>query len=182
MISELLSRALERAILTASFVSNHYSLMLQATVLTCPIMVLDSQNTYVFVPGKNWKLSLAELVAYLEARNYGFELCEFTPAFFTTNVKRGLGASVVADMGGIIKIGKVVTNVATWAVEEAFLKENKQAQAQIRMSLSASGIVDEMVEAASGKSVFGVSVYYADRSFHPVSRTMQRFRRKLSEA
>jgi tRNA G10 N-methylase Trm11 len=78
-------------------------------------------------------------------------------------------------MGGIIKIGKVVTNVATWTVGEAFLEESKQAQAQVRMSLSASGIADEMVEAASGKSVFGVSVYCAERSFHPVSRTMQRF-------
>jgi tRNA G10 N-methylase Trm11 len=138
-------------------------------------MVLDSQNAYVFVPGKNWKLSLAELVAYLEARDYGFELCEFTPAFFTVNVNGGLSASVVADMGGIIKIGKVVMNVGTWTVGEAFLKGSKQAQAQVRMSLSASGIVDEMVEAASGKSVFGVSVYCAERSFHPVSRTMQRF-------
>jgi tRNA G10 N-methylase Trm11 len=175
LIGELLKRTLESAILNASFVSNHYSLMRQATVLTCLSMVLDSQNTYVFVPGKNWKLSLAELVAYLEARNCGFELYELTPAFFTANVNRGLGASVVADLGGIIKIGKVVTNVATWTVEEAFLKESKQAQAQIRMSLCASGIVDEMVEAASGKSVFGVSVYYAERSFHPVSRRMQRF-------
>lgn len=137
--------------------------------------MLDSQNTYVFVPGKNWKLSLAELVAYFEARNFGFEFSEFAPAFFTVKVNRSLSASVIADLGGIIKIGKIVTNVATRTVEEAFLKESKQAQARIRMSLSASGIVDEMVEAASGKFVFGVSVYCAERSFYPVSRTVQRF-------
>jgi tRNA G10 N-methylase Trm11 len=138
-------------------------------------MVLDNQNTYVFVPGKNWKLSLAELVAYFRGRNYEFEFFELAPAFFTVKVDRALSASAAADLGGIIKIGKVVTNLATWTLKEAFLRESKQAQAQIRMSFSASGIVDEMVDADSGKSVFGVSVYYLERSFRPVSRTMQRF-------
>lgn len=149
--------------------------MRQATVLTCTDMVLDNQNTYVFVPGKNWKLSLAELVAYFRGRNYEFEFFELAPAFFTVKVDRALSASAAADLGGIIKIGKVVTNLATWTLKEAFLRESKQAQAQIRMSFSASGIVDEMVDADSGKSVFGVSVYYLERSFRPVSRTMQRF-------
>ncbi|HVP16590.1 MAG TPA: DNA methyltransferase [candidate division Zixibacteria bacterium] len=138
-------------------------------------MVLDSSNAYVFVPGKNWRLSLAELVAYFEARNCGFESCELTSAFFTIKVEGGLGSSVVADMGGIIKVGKVVAIVATSTVEGAFLRGSKEAQAQVKVCLSTSGIVDEMVEAASGKSVFGVSVYCAERSFHPVSRTIQRF-------
>jgi len=138
-------------------------------------MVLDSPNTYVFIPGKNWRLSLAELVAYLEARCSGFEFCEFTPAFFTINVDGGLSSSAVADLGGTIKIGKVAAKVATGTVEEAFLNGSKEAQGQVRRSLSTSGIVDEMIEAASGKSVFGVSVYCGERSFHPVSRIMQRF-------
>jgi tRNA G10 N-methylase Trm11 len=138
-------------------------------------MVLYNQNTYVFVPGKNWKLSLAELVACFKGRNCWFEFSDLGPAFFAVTVDRALSASIAADLGGIIKIGKVVTNLATRTVKEAFLRESKQAQAQIRMSFSASGIVDEMVDADSGKSVFGVSVYYLERSFHPVSRTMQRF-------
>ncbi len=138
-------------------------------------MVLDSPNAYVFVPGKNWRLSLAELVAYLEAKCCGFELCEFTPAFFTINVDGSLASSVVADVGGTIKIGKVATKIATCTVEEAFMNGSKQAQAQVRMFLSTSGIVEEMVDSASGKSVFGVSVYCAERYFHPVSRIMQRF-------
>ncbi|MGD0159570.1 MAG: hypothetical protein ABSB89_04660 [Candidatus Bathyarchaeia archaeon] len=138
-------------------------------------MVLDNQNIYVFVPGKNWKLSLAELVAYFKGRNRGFEFSEVTPAFFTVKVEGALSTSTAADMGGFIKIGKVVTNLATWTVKEAFLQESKQAQAQIRMSFSTSGIVDEMVDATSGKSVFGVSVYFLERSFRPVARAMQRF-------
>ena len=146
-----------------------------ATVLTCLSMVLDGHNVYVFVPGKNWRLSLAELIAYLEAGNYGFELCEFTPAFFTVDVDGGLGSSVVADMGGIIKIGKVVTNVATSTMKEAFLRGSKEAQAQVRICLSTSGIVGEMAEATYGKAVFGVSVYCAEQSFYPASRMVQRF-------
>ena len=138
-------------------------------------MALDSQNTYVFVPGKNWRLSLAELAAYFDARNCRPEFSEFAPTFFTVKVESDLSASVAADLGGTIKIGKVVTNVATWTVKQAFLKENEQAQSQIRTTLSQSGIIDEMVEAESGKSVFGVSVYSTERSFHPVLRTMQRF-------
>lgn len=146
-----------------------------APVLTCLDMVLDNQNIYVFVPGKNWKLSLAELVAYFKGRNRGFEFSEVTPAFFTVKVEGALTTSTAADLGGFIKIGKVVTNLATWTVKEAFLQESKQAQAQIRMSFSTSGIVDEMVDATSGKSVFGVSVYFLERSFRPVARAMQRF-------
>jgi tRNA G10 N-methylase Trm11 len=153
----------------------HYSLINRARVLTCPSMVLDSSNACVFVPGKNWRLSLAELFAYLESRGYRFELCELAPAFFAVNVDGGLDPSVVADMGGIIKMGRVVTSFATSTVKEAFLGKSDQARAQMRMSLTSSDFVNEMVEAGSGKSLFGVSVYCAQRSLHAVSRAVQRF-------
>jgi tRNA G10 N-methylase Trm11 len=138
-------------------------------------MSIADQNTFVFISGKNWKLSLAELVSFLEARNYKFEVCEFTKAFFIASIDKSLSTSAIADLGGTIKIGRVATNVATQTVEEAFLQNNKEAQAQVKMSLLSSGIADEMLETSSGKSVFGVSVYYTERSFHPVSKTMQRF-------
>jgi tRNA G10 N-methylase Trm11 len=138
-------------------------------------LVLGNQTIYAFIPGKNWKLSLAELVSFLEARNCHYEVCELTKAFFTVGVDEGLSASVIADLGGIIKIGRVAANVSTRAVEEAFLRKNKEAEGQVRKSLSSSGIADEMLETSSGKLVFGVSVYYADGSFHPVSKNMQRF-------
>jgi len=138
-------------------------------------MSIADQNTFVFISGKNWKLSLAELASFLEARNCKFEVCESTKAFFIVSIDKSLSASAIADLGGTIKIGRVATNVATQTVEEAFLQNDKEAQAQVKMSLLSSGIVDEMLETSSGKSVFGVSVYYTDRSFHPVSKTMQRF-------
>jgi len=138
-------------------------------------MSIASQTNYVFISGKNWKLSLAELVSFLEARNYRFEVCEFTRQFFIASLDKSLSASVIADLGGIIKIGRVATNITTQTVEEAFVQENKQAQAQVKISVSSGGIVDEMLEASTGKSVFGVSVYHAEQSLHPVSKTMQRF-------
>jgi tRNA G10 N-methylase Trm11 len=141
-------------------------------------MVFGNQTTYAFITGKNWKLSLAELVSFLEARNYHYEVCELTKAFFTVSVDEGaraLSASVIADLGGIIKIGRVDASVSTRAVEEAFLRKDKEALAQVRKSLSSSGIADEMLETSSGKFVFGVSVYYTEQSFQPVSKIMQRF-------
>jgi tRNA G10 N-methylase Trm11 len=138
-------------------------------------MVPDNRTTYAFIPGKNWKLSLAEFVSFLEARNCHYEVCELTKAFFTVGVDEGLSASVIADLGGIIKIGRVAASVSTRAVEEAFLRKDEEAEGQVRWSLSSSGIADEMLETSSGKFVFGVSVYYTEQSFQPVSKIMQRF-------
>jgi tRNA G10 N-methylase Trm11 len=138
-------------------------------------MSLSGQTTYVFIPGKNWKLSLAELVSLLEARNHKFEVREYTKSFFVNNIDESLSASVIADLGGTIKIGRVGTDVATETVEKAFLQKDRQAQTQVKSSLLSGGIVDDMLKALPGKSVFGVSVYYAEPSFHPVAKTMQRF-------
>jgi tRNA G10 N-methylase Trm11 len=138
-------------------------------------MSLANQETFVFIPGKNWRLSLAEVISFLETGNHKFEVSELTKAFFTVGIDKGLSASVIADLGGIIKIGRIATNVATKIVEEAFLQKNKEAQGRVKMSLSSSRIVDEMLETSSGKSVFGVSVYSGEWSFQPVSKIAQRF-------
>jgi len=147
----------------------------QTIVLSRRSMVLDTQTIYVFIPGKNWKLSLAEVVSFLAARNYHYEVCELTKAFFTVSVDEGLGASVIADLGGFIKIGRVAATVSTRAVEEAFLRKDREAESQVREGLSSSRVADEMLETASGKFVFGVSVYFTERSFQLVSKIMQRF-------
>jgi tRNA G10 N-methylase Trm11 len=149
--------------------------MRKATLSRRLRMSFAGQTTFVFIPGKNWRLSLAELVSFLEAREYKFELREFTKAFFTVDIDDGLSASAIVDLGGTIKIGRLATCISTQTIEEAFLQKSKQAQAQVKLSLSSSGIVDGMLEASAGKSVFGVSVYCAEQTFYPVSKTMQRF-------
>jgi tRNA G10 N-methylase Trm11 len=120
-------------------------------------------------------LSLAELVAFLEARGEKFKIDLFSKAFFIVNVDDP-NAIDIAGLGGTIKIGEISGHIATQTVKEAFLKREKQAQVQIRKVISSSGLTDRMFEKAPpGKVVFGVSVYWDDSTLRPVSRVIQRF-------
>jgi tRNA G10 N-methylase Trm11 len=132
-------------------------------------------QTQLFIPGKNWKLSLAELVSFLEARKVKFEVYSFSKEFFTVRIREDRSFGAIADLGGFIKIGDVTAILSTESVKEAFLQKNKQAKAQISRDAISSGLIGGIVEAASGKIVFGVSVYCAESSLLPVSRGIQRF-------
>jgi tRNA G10 N-methylase Trm11 len=134
-----------------------------------------AQTTHVFIPGKNWKLSLAELVSFLEAREVNFEICSFSKEFFAASIEEITDALAIADLGGILKIGSAATNFATQMVEKAFLQKNKETQMQIKRDITSNCLIAEMLKIASGKTVFGVSVYCAEESLRPVSRTIQRF-------
>lgn len=129
----------------------------------------------MFIPGKNWKLSLAELVSFLEARNCFFEVSEFTPAFFVVSFGKSLDPSIIDGLGGFIKIARVTSDIAGDTVREAFVRGNKEAKSQVRTDLLSGGLIDEMLEPSSEKLIFGVSVYDGDGSLRRVSRTAQRF-------
>jgi tRNA G10 N-methylase Trm11 len=128
----------------------------------------------LFISGKNWKLSLAELASYLKAREIKFEVQFFSKEFFAVSVEEDLDASIIEDLGGTIKIGEAKTKFPTLIVKEAFLERNKQAQSQIAASLASSGLVDEMDKSAE-KLFFGVSVYSAEKALRPLSGVIQRF-------
>ena len=128
--------------------------------------------TYLFISGKNWILSLAELTAYFGARNNKFEVQYFSREFFVINIEKNLETSAMADLGGTIKIGQLKTTLPTQIVKEAFLNKNKQAQKQIAKSIAANNIPVGMTPE---KVLFGVSVYFTDNTFSPVSGRMQRF-------
>jgi tRNA G10 N-methylase Trm11 len=130
--------------------------------------------TQLFIPGKNWRLSLAELALFLEARKAKFKVYSFSKEFFVVKIeeKDALG---IADLGGFIKIGDVTATLSTESVKEAFLQKDKEAKAQISKVIASSGLIDDMLKTASGKTVFGVSVYCAKVSLRPVSRSIQRF-------
>jgi tRNA G10 N-methylase Trm11 len=130
--------------------------------------------TKLFISGKNWKLSLAELAAYLNAKELKFEVCFFSKEFFALNVGQDFAASAMEDLGGTIKIGEVKTEFPTQIVRQAFLEKNRQAQSQIAESLTSSGLVDGMNK-ASEKVFFGVSVYCSDKTLRPSSGVAQRF-------
>jgi len=129
----------------------------------------------VFIPGKNWKLSLAELVSFLEARQVKFEIVAFSREFFIVNIYEGAEARDIADFGGIIKIGNVVKIFSTGLLTEAFLVESKESKTRIKEEIATNSLIDGMLEKASGKYTFGVSVYNSVDALRPVSKNIQRF-------
>jgi tRNA G10 N-methylase Trm11 len=131
-------------------------------------------QTNLFISGKNWMLSLAELAAYFEARQKKFEIQFFSREFFVLSFEEDYGASAIADLGGTIKIGKAKIKLSTEIVKQAFLEENKQAKKQIVESLASSGLANGMAK-ADRKVTFGVSVYCSENSIRPYSRQIQRF-------
>lgn len=127
--------------------------------------------THVFISGKNWILSLAELTAYFQTHNNKFEVQYFSREFFVLNLEKPLDAQTMADLGGTIKIGEPKTTLPTELVKEAFLNRNKQAQKQICEALVASPIPNKM---KPDKILFGVSVYFTDNAFSPMAMRMHR--------
>ena len=130
--------------------------------------------TKLFISGKNWILSLAELTSYFKARELEFEIQFFSGEFFVLSFEKDVDASAIIDLGGTIKIGEVKTKFPTETAKEAFLKKNKQAQSQIIESLASSGIVDFMTK-SSEKMLFGISVYCTENTLRSLSRNIQRF-------
>ena len=129
--------------------------------------------TKLFISGKNWKLSLAEITAYLNARGVKFKVHFFSREFFALDIEQDVDLAI-DDLGGTIKIGLAKAEFPTQTVKQAFLERNKQAQSQIAASLISSGLVDEIAK-TTGKVLFGVSVYCTENALHPHSGAIQRF-------
>jgi tRNA G10 N-methylase Trm11 len=129
----------------------------------------------LFIPGKNWRLSLAELASLLENRGTKFAVCSFSKEFFVVTAEEKVDASIIDDLGGTIKIGVSAADFPTEIVKRAFLQKDKEAQAQIGKEVAASGLVDEIVKVESEKTLFGVSVYCAEKQLRMVSKGIQRF-------
>jgi tRNA G10 N-methylase Trm11 len=130
-------------------------------------------STQIFISGKNWKLSLAEIAAYLKARKIHFEVQFFSKEYFAITLEKNLTSSAIDDLGGTIKIGDVKVKLPTQLVKDAFLQKDRQAHSQISDSLASSGIVDEMAKAAE-RVFFGVSVYCVEKTLYPLSGVIQR--------
>ncbi len=138
------------------------------------LLLILRMLTELFISGKNWRLSLAELTSYFKAREIGFEIQFFSGEFFALSFEKDFDTSVIADLGGTIKIGEVKSKFPTKTVKEAFLKKNKQAQSQIIESLLLSGLVDGMAN-SSEKVLFGVSIYCTESTLRSLSGGIQRF-------
>jgi len=138
-------------------------------------MSAPADFNYCFVSGKNWKLSLAELTSFFEARGLPFEISEFSRNFFTIKTQNQIASSMIDDLGGTLKIAEVATFIPTELVTEAFFKEEKKAKQQLKTLLPLNALADRIPAAPSGKSLFGVSVYWADPAFRQMRNRAQRF-------
>jgi tRNA G10 N-methylase Trm11 len=134
-----------------------------------------SETSYVFIPGKNWRLSLAELVAFLSERKLEFTIKEFSPEFFTVEIEATADEVRSEDFGGVIKIGSVKTVLKTELLQNFFARDDKAAKAEIRRTVASSKVIDLILSKAIGKILFGVSVYCAHRPLRGFSRRIQRF-------
>jgi len=131
-------------------------------------------TTELFISGKNWKLSLAELASHFNARNIRFEIQFISKEFFVVNFEREFVFSSIDDLGGTIKIGEVKAKFPTQILKEAFLEKSKPAQSQIAESFGLNGLVDEMAKSTK-KVLFGVSVYCTEKTLRQLSGVIQRF-------
>jgi tRNA G10 N-methylase Trm11 len=129
----------------------------------------------VFIPGKNWKLSLAELASFLETRKIAFVMREFSREFFEVNADAGADDVTMDGFGGFIKIGVVKGILQTELLERFFVKRDSLAKSQIEESVTSSRAVDKRLGDSGSKELFGVSVYCADRSLRGFSNRIQRF-------
>ncbi len=138
-------------------------------------MSSPKQTIYVFAPGKNWKLSLAELVSFFKARKFKFEIVGLSKSFFVIASEGPLNPSIIDDLGGVIKIGRGISCIPLKTVENAFLRRKKQARTDIKTYLSADHATNEIFETPLEKFTFGVSLYFENSRFLRFSREAQRF-------
>jgi len=130
--------------------------------------------TYIFISGKNWQLSLAELTTYFQARNIQFIIEYFSTEFFTLTFETQLDPQIIDDLGGTIKIAQVKTTVPSKTLKEAFLEKNKPAQRQTAQIIITSNALEGMTK-ATNKLLFGISIYTSDNAIKPMGGRIQRF-------
>jgi tRNA G10 N-methylase Trm11 len=129
----------------------------------------------IFIPGKNWKLSLAELLSSLHMRKINFEVNSISRQFFAIETDTVRGGCDIERLGGFIKIGKIRAKISTEHFKEAFIHNNKEPKKQISRRIGSNDIVKEILEKAPRKIVFGVSVYCSESSLNKNTRKIQRF-------
>ncbi len=132
-------------------------------------------NRHVFVSGKNWKLSLAELLAFLDTSGFEFQVYGHSRSFFVLDTDRPIDPSMIDHLGGIIKIGALVLTIPFATITDVFLKRDKQSRESVKQVLSSSVVVDRIFSFPLRTRIFGVSVYVDDNRLWGRAGEMQRF-------
>ena len=127
----------------------------------------------VFIPGKNWKLSLAEIGKFLEARKIRYEIHSFSREFFLIALEDP-GEKFITDLGGFIKIGNPRITLSSEIIKNAFLHQDTEAQRKFAANIVSSGLVSDMFRTGQNR-IFGISIYCVDPSLKNLSGKIQRF-------
>jgi tRNA G10 N-methylase Trm11 len=133
------------------------------------------ETACIFVPGKNWRLSLAELMTFLRARKVNFKIADFSKSFFIVASEGTLDPKLIDGLGGTIKVGKILSQISSATVEDAFLNKEEQALFDIRNCLLSDRVFDNLFDKHLTRRLFGVSVYFENPSFFRFSKKVQRF-------
>ena len=129
----------------------------------------------VLIPGKNWKLSLAEIILFLEARKILFKVKAFSREFFIIQTDEKAGSLDAMNLGGTIKIGAIAKVIPTELFVKAFVSKDREAREQITKEIALSNLPFGIPDKASAKYLFGVSVYCSAETLRPVASSIQRF-------
>jgi len=130
--------------------------------------------TALFISGKNWILSLAELIAYFNARQILFQIDYFSTEFFKLTLKEDLNTQIISDLGGTLKIAEIKTKLPTETIKEAFPERNKKAQKEVSKAVASSGIPNGMAKSLN-KILFGISIYTSDNDIKKAGGSIQRY-------
>jgi len=96
-------------------------------------------------------------------------------AFFAFEMTKNPPVSMIDDLGGTLKIGKINGSVSTSSLRRAFFRRDKEAREELKANLPLREIAKTIGDSCSGKPLFGISIYWSDSVFNSVSSEIQRF-------
>lgn len=118
---------------------------------------------YAFVLGKNWLLSLAELVVYLQDRGIADGVKDYSRTAVIVESQQKLSDVQLVDiqsaLGGCFKVGRVVSVYDRTLIEEAFPARGKVQKSARKMIQEVPWIKRVWPRPRGARIKFGVSTY-----------------------
>jgi tRNA (guanine10-N2)-dimethyltransferase len=115
---------------------------------------------YIFILGKNWLLSIAEMIVYLRDQNLTAHVNDHSRNAAIVEIDERLSDSQVVEiqeaLGGCFKIGRVITKYNRSVAERAFPKQGRPVK-RYRTELMECPWIDRIWPSPKGKKIkFGV--------------------------
>ncbi len=121
---------------------------------------------FIFICGKNFSVSAAEIVSCLEAGKIGFKVSDYSDEFIAVESEE-LPGNITDNLGGTLKTAKVV-----------FSSKNKNIK-KIKKEIAENMDFDRLFSGLPARTVFGVSSYRSRKEYIILSKF---FREKMKDA